>query len=71
MLKSHRYVINRSVIVNLTSGSAIAGVVVRQSGPLLILKAANLHTPGASSPTPIDGEAVVHADTVDFIQIPS
>lgn len=62
-----RTVVNRRVIVNLTTGKAIDGVLVRQSGPLLILKGASLLEPGAD-PVPMDGEVVVERDRVDFIQ---
>lgn len=68
MLKSHRYVVHRRVMVNLKSGNAIAGVIVRQSGPLLVLKDAQLHEPGATGQVPIDGEAIVAIADVDFIQ---
>lgn len=68
MLASHRYVIRRTVLVNLKSGNAIQGVIVRQSGPLLVLKSASLHAVGMSDPTPLDGEAIVRVDDVDFIQ---
>jgi len=70
MLKSHRYVVERSVVVNLKSGNAVAGVIVGQVGPLLILKSAALHAVGSSAPATLDGETVVHVDHVDFIQIP-
>lgn len=68
MLRSHRYVVRRRVIVNLKTGNAIAGVIVRQAGELLVLKDAELHEPGSSGPVPIDGEAVVSIANVDFIQ---
>lgn len=70
MFGSHRYVVRRDVVVNLKSGNAIRGVIVAQSGPLLILKSASLHVVGVSDPTPLDGEAIVHVDEVDFIQAP-
>lgn len=69
MLGSHRYVVGRSALVNLKSGNAIEGVIVRQLRALLILKSAALHEAGSTGSVPIDGEAVVDIDQIDFIQI--
>lgn len=68
MFGSHRYVVAREVIVNLDSGNAIHGVIVRQTRQLLVLRNAELHQPASPSPTPIDGEAIVNIADVDFIQ---
>ncbi|QGH74491.1 RNA binding protein [Arthrobacter phage Kuleana] len=57
----------RRCVVNLRSGSAIDGVLVRRDGPLLFLKNAVLLEQG-QEPSTIDGEAVVQASHVDFIQ---
>lgn len=62
-----RLIARRRVIVNLTTGKAIEGVLVRHSGPLLVLKGAVLLEPGAV-PVVMDGEVVVERDRVDFIQ---
>lgn len=58
----------RRVVVNLRSGQAIEGLLVRQAGPLLFIAEARLHE-GAENAVPIDGQAVVERQTVDFIQI--
>ena len=63
-----RLVKARRVVVNLRSGQAIAGLLVRQSGPLLFLAEAALHE-GHNNPVPLDGQAVVERQTVDFIQM--
>lgn len=63
-----RLVKARRVVVNLRSGQAIQGLLVRQSGPLLFLAEAQLHE-GNNSPVPIDGQAVIERPGVDFIQI--
>lgn len=55
------------VVVNLTSGTALDGYLVRQDGPLLTLRAATVHEPGAA-PAPADGELVVERSRIDFIQ---
>lgn len=63
-----RLVKARRVVVNLRSGQAIQGLLVRQSGPLLFLAEAQLHE-GQNEPVPLDGQAVVERQTVDFIQM--
>lgn len=70
MFRSHKYVIAKRVIVNLHSGNAIDGVIVRQTGPLLVLKNATLHELGADKSVALDGEALVSRDQIDFIQAP-
>ena len=62
-----RVVVHRRVLINLLSQKAIEGVLVRQVGPLLVVKDARIHEPGAD-PVPIDGEVVLERDNVDFIQ---
>lgn len=63
-----RLVKARRVVVNLRSGQAIQGLLVRQSGPLLFISEASLHEAGGN-PTPIDGQAVIDRQTIDFIQM--
>ena len=63
-----RLVKARRVVVNLRSGQAIQGLLVRQSGPLLFLAEAQLHE-GNNNPVPIDGQAVIERPDIDFIQI--
>jgi hypothetical protein len=63
-----RLVKARRVVVNLRSGQAIQGLLVRQSGPLLFLAEAQLHE-GNNNPVPIDGQAVIERPGIDFIQI--
>lgn len=57
----------RRVVVNLKTGRAVDGVLVRKSGDLLFLRNATALEPG-SSPAPLDGEAVVARADIDFIQ---
>lgn len=61
-----RCVVRRRVIVNLTSGSAVAGVLLAQRGPLLFLRDATLHEQGRQ--IPVDGEAIIERTRVDWIQ---
>lgn len=63
-----RLVKARRVVVNLRSGQAIQGLLVRQSGPLLFIAQAALHE-GPNDPVPLDGEAVIERQTIDFIQM--
>jgi hypothetical protein len=65
---SWRLVKARRVVVNLRSGQAIEGLMVRQSGALLFLAEARLHE-GSDNPVPIDGQAVIERPTIDFIQM--
>lgn len=67
-LSPWRLVKARRVVVNLKSGQAIEGLLVRRSGPLLFIAEARLHE-GGDNPVPLDGQAVVERPTVDFIQV--
>ncbi len=62
-----RFVVLRRVIVNLTDGTSIAGILYRQSGPLLFLRDAVYFEPGRDG-LALDGEAIVERDRVQFIQ---
>lgn len=66
-MNAFRTVIHRRVVVNLLSGRAVEGVLVKQTGPLLHVKDARLHEPG-SEPSAVDGEVVIERSQVDFIQ---
>lgn len=62
-----RLAINRRILVNLKSGTAIEGVLWEDRGPLILLKNAALHTHGGS--TPLDGEVIVERSELDFVQV--
>lgn len=62
-----RYVVSRRVVVNLKTGRAVDGVLVRRSGPLLFLKDALLLERGAE-PARAESEVVIDRANVDFIQ---
>lgn len=64
---AYRLLRRRQVIVNLVDGSALAGILFRQAGPLLILKNATVLERGAQ-PAPAEGDLVVERDRVLFIQ---
>lgn len=58
----------RSVILNLTDGTALQGVLWSSRGSWLTVRDAKLLVNGAS-PTTIDGEAVFHRSRLSFIQV--
>jgi hypothetical protein len=64
---SWRALLARRVVVNLKSGRAISGLLVRRTGDLLFIRDAVALEPGAE-PAPADGEAVVARADIDFIQ---
>jgi small nuclear ribonucleoprotein (snRNP)-like protein len=68
MLGFARTLVRRSVIVNLKSGRAFEGVLYAKRGPLLVLRNATMHEPGAA-PTTVDGGVVIERDQVEFIQV--
>jgi small nuclear ribonucleoprotein (snRNP)-like protein len=57
----------KRVVVNLKSGRALDGLLVRRSADLLFLRNATVMEPGAE-PARLDGEAVIARADVDFIQ---
>jgi len=65
-------VVKRRVVVNLKAsggipGDAIEGVLLRKTGPLLILADATVH-PFEGEASPADGELVIERSNVAFIQ---
>jgi len=68
-LLAWRAVQSRRVVVNLKSGQAIDGHLVRRRGPLLFIRNAHLHE-GPGDPAALDGEVVIDRAEVDFIQAP-
>lgn len=68
-LLAWRHVEARRIVVNLKSGQAIDGHLIRRRGPLLFIRNANLHE-GTGDPVPLDGEVIIDRSEVDFIQAP-
>lgn len=60
--------LNKRVVVNLTTGQALEGVLWDERGPLIVLKDARLHEGGGGSAS-IDGEVVVERDRISFMQV--
>lgn len=62
-----RIALHRRVMVNLTTGAAIDGVLWDERGPLIVLRDATLHEPG-SEPATLDGEVIVERERIAFVQ---
>lgn len=62
-----RWPIYSRVLVNLTDGSAIDGVLIDKRGPLLVLSDATLLT-ASHEPAPMQGQVFVERAQVLFIQ---
>ena len=67
-LGAWRTVTGRRVVLNLKTGRAVDGLLVRRTGGLLFLRQAVALEPGAE-PAPVDGEVVVLRGEIDFIQV--
>jgi hypothetical protein len=64
---AYRRFYRRSVVVNLTDGTAFRGVLWQARGPLLILRSAILHEHGQT--TAVDGEVLVERNRLLFVQV--
>jgi small nuclear ribonucleoprotein (snRNP)-like protein len=63
-----RYPVLRQVIVNTQTDKAFSGVLWARRGGYLVLRNARLLQAGGSS-TAIDGEVVIDASNIDFVQV--
>jgi hypothetical protein len=59
--------VDRKVIANLVSGSAIEGICTRVK-PTYLIRAAVLHQIGEAS-VPLDGEVSIDRINIDFVQL--
>ena len=62
-----RWPIYERVLVNLFEGTAVDGVLIRKSGPLVVLSDATLFSPGAE-PTRLDGNTYIERDQILYMQ---
>lgn len=62
-----RTMARRRVVVNLTTGSSLSGLVWAKRGRLLVLRDAQLLE--GRGPVPVDGEVVIEVDRIDFTQV--
>lgn len=67
--RTPRYVVHRRAVVNLRTGTAIQGVIVRARAGLYVVRDATVHAEGAE-PARADGELIVDRANVDYIQAP-
>lgn len=67
MFAFRRLLVHRQVVVNLDDGSAVQGVLFTKTGPLIVVKNATLHEPGAE-PVRLDGDVVIERPRVLYIQ---
>lgn len=63
-----RVAVSRRVVVNTKTGTSLAGVLVAERGPILILKGAAMLT-ATANPVPVDGDVVIERSNVDFVQV--
>ncbi|PHP52635.1 hypothetical protein BW737_008880 [Actinomyces ruminis] len=68
-MRTYRHLIAANVIINLKTGTALAGALVKQSGPLLFLRNVTIYAEGRE-PQLADGEIVVERGEIEFIQKP-
>lgn len=66
--QADRLLVHDRALVNLKSGNAVEGLVVRTGPGYLILVDARVYEEGTPSSVKLDGEAVVYREHVDFIQ---
>lgn len=59
--------LSRRVLITLLSGNGIEGVLVQKIGYQYVIKGAVVHEPGVQ-PAAADGEIVIDAANVDYIQ---
>lgn len=62
-----RWPVLERVLVNLTDGSALDGVLIRKSGPLIVLSDSTLYTRGGE-PQRLDGNLYIERDRVLYMQ---
>lgn len=58
---------SRRVMVNLTTGTAIDGILWDERGSLIVLRDAHLHTNGQSAP--MDSEVIIERERIEFVQV--
>lgn len=63
------FVVQRRVVVNLKSGTAICGVVTEQKRKFCVVRDAEVIEPGVRTPTRADGAIVIGRNEIDYIQL--
>lgn len=62
-----RWPVYDRILVNLVEGTAIEGVLIRKSGPLIVLSDCTLYSPGAEL-AQLDGDIYIERDQVLYMQ---
>lgn len=62
-----RIVLHRRIVLNLTDGTAIEGVLWDEQGSLLVIRGAELHENGGR--VEMDGEVIIDRGRVRFAQV--
>lgn len=62
-----RWPVYERVLVNLIDGSALEGVLIRRSGPLIVLSDSTLYSHGAE-PQRLDGNVYIERGRVLYLQ---
>lgn len=63
-----RRLMKQRVVVNLKSGRAFQGIIMRRSGPFIFMLQAVMHEPDLSDGIPVDGEVAIPVSDIEFIQ---
>lgn len=63
-----RSLVRKRVLVSLLSGAAVSGVLLKRSGPLLVIVDASV-IPAQGDASSADGQIVVERSQVEFIQV--
>lgn len=62
-----RWPTKQTVICNTKTGKTFRGILWRKSGPLLVLR--NAEMLDGAAVLPMDGELIVQRDNLDFLQV--
>lgn len=63
----NRWPVYERVLANLTDGSALDGVLIRKTGPLIVLSDCTLYS-AAGQPQSLDGEVYIERGRVLYLQ---
>lgn len=68
MFSYRRTMVRRRVLLTLTTGTVLSGILWQKTGPLLVLRDPALLEAGRE-PTPMDGEVIVERSRVEMVQV--
>ena len=64
-----RLAMSRRVMVNLTTGNAVDGILWDERGQFIVLRDATLHVQEAGGPSKLDGEVILDRTRIEFVQV--